>query len=289
MSRANSLVLQAYQYEQLEQSMCTGDIVLYNDSESRWPEWLSRLYALLPCSTYVVACMGTHESLDEEQAVEQVPQRDWLHWRCAALVVRMIDETETNPSRDPTRLIPYVFVVDGDNDCHGLYPLKTLLARIASKSSRGSRVYFAVRQLMTRSDTQQRHQRLVSQLRHHLRVQILTYYADVQTQEKEELQQIDRETLAKRHTLVSEALDDQKPRVPLDASPGAANKHKLALYRGSPCYFTLCALYQINVLRIEPQADTAIAAVQEGGILQTQLASDYSLTDEIPFFITVRG
>lgn len=290
MSRTHSLSFQSYSYEEVEASICTGDIVLYNDTtpsapaQRAWAETLTHTLALLPCTTHIITLFGTHASdEDDDNGSAGAAQREWLHWRCAALVVRMIDETETNPMQDPTKFIPYVFFVHGDSQCQGLWPLKTLLAEVVANAS-AQRAHFALRQLMTESDQQQANQRLTSQMRNTLRQQILAFYQQTLNGTLQELGPCTTEEFRRRWHAIREAMDDLQPQRAVPAKPGALVRHRTALFLASSAYFTLYTLYHISVLRREPVASTAVAALQEGGYAESQLSGDYYLTDEIVFY-----
>ena len=293
MSRSNALFLQAHAYELIETSMCTGDIVLYNDGTpdtalSTWcAESLTQLMAMMPCTTDIVTAWSSPDAADDDGSLEATPERQWSHWEHAVLVVSMIDETETNPTitRDEKKHIPYVFHVRPGVLSYELIPLKTLLAEVMARTGA---CYFALRQLMTRADRHHENQRWCSQLRNSLRTQIITFYRDVQAIEMEESKAHDAGKLASRRRDVTTAINDLVPRAaPLVAtSQGMAQRHRLTLFRASPAYFALFTLYRISVLRVEPGVSTAIALLQEGGLASTQMSSDYFLTDEVVFHYT---
>lgn len=270
--------------------MCTGDIVLYNDEPQRtWlgaaAEVLTRALAVLPCNTFVAAAWSERTQFDEEASSEPpLVERDWLHWRCATLVVRMLDETESNPNNDPTKQIPYVFCVHGEMDYPNLWPLKTLLSDVnARAAARGEHsTYFALRQLLTIGDRQQK--TLSSNLRDSLRRQLLTFYTQTMAGFAQEVQ-LPMFRLRARWLAVARALDVEDG-APASATPGSVDQHRNALYRACPSYFALVSLHRINVLRCEPLVASAREALQEGGYVESQMHQNYSLGDEIVFFYT---
>lgn len=295
MSRSNILALQAYGYDQIETSMCTGDIILYNDPCTDVPrpflsscaEVLTQMLTLLPCTTDIVTAWASRALPDEECLPEATPERQWLHWECAAVVVSMRDETETNPpiTFDENKYIPYVFSTRRSTQAYEFIPLKCLLADLVTRAGQS---HFALRQLMTNADRHRQNQRLCSQLRNSLATQILNFYREVQATAMSEVRYTRDTVLAARVRDIATALNDMTPRLPVKyaSSISLAHKHRLSLFRASPTYFALFTLYRISVLRVEPEVSTAMCSVQEGGILETQLSGDYFLTDEIVFSYT---
>lgn len=295
MSLALPLSLQAYSYEEVESWMRTGDVVLYNDSttsecrRTARAAMLSKFYTLLPCNTFLMAESDENNSLDDESQAEIVREQSWLYWRNAALVVLMTDETETNPRAESNKLIPYVFCVHGDSQCPTMWPLKTLLREVAANgavNASGKCAYFALRQLFTGSDGNQTDPRFCQRLRDSLRDQILAFYRDTMRQALDEVQKHPPHILRHRLTQVRAALDILQP-VPqrmVEVSSADKEQQRIALFYACTCYFTLYTLYRVNVLRVEPHAAAATAALQEGGGIEQQLGAGYSLCDEISFY-----
>lgn len=286
MSLANPLALQSFSYAQLESSMRTGDIILYKASPSvdkrvLWAQRLARLTALLPCSTCVLI-----PSIPRSDDETQTDERSWLQWSDAAVVVQMTDETETNPSQDANKLIPYVFVAE-DTEFR-LQPLKALLASVAA-AHRTERIYCAVRQFWIDSDGRKRTFRLGNQLRCSLREQIIDFYREILITARAEAASVPEAILHARDAALRIALDDAQPppaRMLTEAQRrfAAPSQHYVALFRVSSCYFTLYTLYRINLLRVEPQAALATTAIQENGCVERQLFQGYQLGEEVTFY-----
>lgn len=302
MSLAMPLSLQAYSYEEVESWMRTGDVVLYNDSTSSEctraarAATLSKIFTLLPCNTFLATESHSYDSdengssLDDEAQAEIVRDQSWLYWRNAALVVLMADETETNPHGNVNKLIPYVFYVHGDSQCPTMWPLKTLLREVAAggaAQASGKCAYFALRQLFTGADGRQADAHFCARLRDSLREQILALYRDIMAQAVDEVRRHPPGALQHRLVQMCAALDVFQPPLPqsmVEVSAADREQQRIALFYASSCYLTLYTLYRVNVLRIEPHAATAAAALQEGGGIEQQLSSGYSLCDEISFY-----
>lgn len=295
MSLLSPLFLQSFAYGKLEASMCTGDIVLYRDTSvvdnrALWASTISRALAMLPCNTYLAASQvhvdGSMDGEWDDQSTVELDSRQWVEWNGAYLVVQMTDETETNPTRDPKKEIPYGFLVDQFGN-YALLPMRELLRQIVDADNT-AHSYFALRQLKTVSDGVRDRFNLGSMVRSTLRTQILDFYQATIEQAKGERETHTEQALTRRWLAISEAVRTTKP------EPHAMEKlsvkmspFNVALFRANPCYLVLYTLFKATVLRVEPTIGTAIASIQEGGSLQHQLRTDWSLSDEIVFYYLV--
>ncbi len=148
-------------YAQLEATLRTGDVLLYNDPETvfatrhtqrqqRRAGALARVLSFLPCVTYeslrVDACsIDDDEELEEKDSCRLDFESDTDDTRQAALVLLLVDDTHTNPNHDPTQVQPYVFV---PND-RVIEPLRDFVEKL-----RGSEPHFALRRLLLVNEEQ---------------------------------------------------------------------------------------------------------------------------------------
>jgi hypothetical protein len=281
-------------YRDVEPTVRTGDVVLYNDArlgrasvDDRSACWLARLLALLPCTTYSLNDALTVDAVDDVESncaslacVEPVDEP--LHFRCAALIVCMLDETETNRERNENKLLPYVFTVKRyDNQCFQLIPLRELLGALTASE----RSMLALRQLSISSDGGMPElSKFGSYRRDSIRKQMLDFYQQVLHADSADSTHFGLPAMLLRFRAVVAQINR-----PVDLPVPAAGlvhtlgDHRLALFAGSPCYFVLYTMFKVNVLRQEPAVYSAIASVQENGLAEQLLAIGYTLSDEMPF------
>jgi len=280
------LTLACPSYERVEPMLRTGDVVLYNDSQLQPDNGrafaLSRALALLPCSSYALAAHLSVNSEDESSRDVIDGTNHHLYFFCAALVVCVLDETDTNPQRDPNKLLPYVFTVLDYNQLYfQLVPLRSL---IESLRVGGASRLCAVRQLYNASDTGTPDvMRFGSLRRESMRNQVLQLYQQVLDADKADSCRLSVDQMQQRFRAVLSQV--QQPRQLPPAPATTSLEDRLALFAASPAYFVLFTLFRVNVLRSEPTVATAVASLQESGSAERLLTSGYQLSDEMPFLI----
>lgn len=279
-------------YSDVETTLRTGDLVLYNDerlgratARDRRARWWARLLALLPCTTYSLNDMLTIEAVDDIESADASlsaapPVDEPLHFRCAALIVCMLDETDTNRERNKNKLLPYVFTVgDYATQCFQLLPLRDLLGALGAGQSRQ---LFSLRQLSISSDGGMPElSKFGSRRRDSIRNQVLEFYKQVMTADSTDSGRLGLPAMLARFGAVLKQINE--PTELAANNKPIVGDHRLALFAASPCYFVLYTLFKVNVLRNEPCVYSAIGAVQEGGLAEQLLASGYALSDEMPF------
>lgn len=118
-------------FAQLEASLRTGDVVLYNDNEAtfatrrtrrllRRASGLARLLACLPCASHdnlSFGAAGGGDGTDDEDRDDSGAgvcrldfEGEFDETRQAAFVIELVDETHSNPQNDPKKMLPYLFV-----------------------------------------------------------------------------------------------------------------------------------------------------------------------------------
>lgn len=149
-------------YNIVERALRSGDIIFYNyqGNEKNIQRSIgpierklvqasrgSQFCSLLPWLACMVDDRNANESEEQNFIENDVANAEaemihtWNVWQHATLIVVMLDETqESNPTRNPKKTLPYVFVPNSKNRLN-LIPLRNLLAQ--SKTQ-----LFAVRHLL---------------------------------------------------------------------------------------------------------------------------------------------
>ena len=290
----------------------TGDLLLYNDEncELLAPHQhtplltkLTRLLSLLPCTTYGVdtyvdeldriEMLGTVRT-DSQKSLRFVrPTQELLQFRCAAVIVCMsADSAQQEPGSEgaanPQTLVPYVFTVtDYEQLAFQLVEMDTLISNIASTGHNR----FAVRQLSMACDySTPDEQQYSSRLRNSIRQQLLTFYKQVMEADKTEAGLFGVDALVNRFKNLLSFLQTQSGSEEWcdNAAVDHTNKQNtanpnLTVFAAIPAYFALYTLYRVNVLRLQPCINNAVACLQEDGVLDNCLAGGYRFSDELLF------
>jgi hypothetical protein len=154
-----SLVFGAPTYAQVEPSLRTGDVVLYSDYDLvfasratqrllRRASVLSTILSYFPCVSYEnlrADCVDNGSNGSEENECIQTGvcrldfESECDNDRQAAFVLQLVDETHTNASRDPNKLLSYIFL---STDCT-IAPLRDFVEKLRSREAR-----FSIRRLL---------------------------------------------------------------------------------------------------------------------------------------------
>lgn len=243
--------LTACNFSELESSVRTGDILLFNDVVSV-PDrrrdcvaYLTKCMSFLPCLAFAI--MAQRIQPIAEDKVTTTPRGDkpglpneWLDWQQAALIVCFPQQNDQRAEQ------AFVFV-----------DKRLWLLRDFVNSFDAKKKFFAIRHLLINEeavifDTNNiANRRLVSQRRARLRDHI----ADFQRQMCQPTARTMRDDSFQTHN--------------------------------SNSFVTLCTLFKTRVLRAEPRFDDAVQLLQERNTLlfQAQMNSDFCYTEEQLFFI----
>lgn len=280
-------------YEDIELSVRTGDILLFND-DSRLPDnchmqrcaaYFTRLLAALPCTMYAAESTdsgGDDSSVEELYGTPRAQHRavlhtEWLDWQHAVLIVCM-----SAPGVSEENAVPFVFFANLATGVFDLLPLRDFVQRVAA----GRRTSFALRHLIISEETQGGHQnfvnhrRLFSQRRAYLRDAICKFQQDVYQWSKSSA-----DTQRVYAAFGAALFPDVRPVLP--ALKADAKRDLLLLMRGSTAYTTLRTLYEAQVINVEPRVIDAAQLMQERNApaLRQHLKADYHFTDEQLFIV----
>lgn len=308
-------------YCDLERSVRSGDVLLYNDPalDSADDERLV-LRARAAALTRVLfsgPCMSHHlwdDDLSErflEQYERTTPanrpllESNWLEWQHAALVVcvkvpaaRSAGKSSEDDSLDaqPTPLgVPHVFVPAWGSVCaasgeraqhHGefvLQPLRVFLDGLARSGERCCALRHMLIADECARDVSALQQHLTSARRANLRDRIDAFQRTVYQMSRK------RPDPQRMSTRVARAIEhttsDEIARV--RGATAKMDRDVLLLMRASTSYLVLQTLFNAQVLRVEPRVIDARQLVQSDSALSTHLATDYQFSDERVFLFAL--
>lgn len=297
MSLAHPAFMQARDYTLVESMMRTGDLILYNDDRLTTKHAslalrISQVLSWLPCNT-MPALFDSTEIGDEEAQnfVVDAERREWLHWRCAVVVMMLLDETDTNPLKDPKKMIPFVLSQTQTMRVPMVRPLRDFLREISTAST----TYVALRQLFTAADNMpattlsKSCHAPASQMRDVITRHILGFYRQVREHRQAEDVMFSHKAIDSRNAYMTALMQELVPRT-VTMERASSHKHmnshdavrsQLALFAASPAYFAMFTLFKAGIIRVEPQADLAAIALQEQGCVDKFMHVDTSYSDEI--------
>jgi hypothetical protein len=297
MSLAHPAFMQARDYALVESMMRTGDLILYNDERLTTKHAslalrISQVLSWLPCNT--MPALFDSVEIDDEEAQNVVvdsERREWLHWRCAVVVMMLLDETDTNPLKDPKKTIPFVLSQTPESRVLVVRPLRDFLREIST----ADHTYVALRQLFTAADSlpavamNKSGRAPASQMRDVIARHIFSFYQQVRSQRQAEDVMFSQQAIDSRNAHMTGLMHELVPRA-VTMERGSAHKHmnahdaarsQLALFAASPAYFALFTLFRAGIVRVEPQADLAAIALQEQGCIDKFMHAETSYSDEI--------
>lgn len=165
-------------YAQIEQSLRTGDILLYSDADTEFVSRRTRrllhrasvigtLLALLPCASHenlrtdllFDGGVGTDDEEpdnDARGACRLDFEGDVTDLRQAGLILLLADQTHTNPNHDKNKMLPYVFVPTD----RAVAPLRDFV-----EQRRSADPAFCVRRLLLNNENSKEHAYNCSRMR----------------------------------------------------------------------------------------------------------------------------